>query len=312
MNCDLCTYRVRLPGYEDKVGTPISLTPHGDGPARGRRRTRRATRAPLGRARDPAPVSAARARRGRRAGRPPALSLQGLALRLSGRDDGAGGRRPVASRPASGWPSSGPNGAGQDDARAGRVRRAGRPRGRCAWAARCRSGASCDGASGSSSRTPTTSCSCRPSRPDVAFGPANQGLRGEALRARVDEALDAVRADRARRAAAARAERGRAPAGGHRGRAGLRARRARPGRADRRARPGRAAASCSTCWSRCGSRCCWSRTTCPTRSSCARAPSCSTAARSSPTAPTREVLADDGFMPAHRLELPAGFNPLVA
>ena len=38
MNCDLCTYRVRLPGYEDKVGTPISLTPHGDGPARGSRR----------------------------------------------------------------------------------------------------------------------------------------------------------------------------------------------------------------------------------------------------------------------------------
>ena len=29
---------------------------------------------------------------------------------------------------------------------------------------------------------------------DVAFGPANQGLRGDALRARVDEALDAVRA----------------------------------------------------------------------------------------------------------------------
>ena len=47
MNCDLCTYRVRLPGYEDKVGTPISLTPHGDGPARGSRRARRATRAPV-------------------------------------------------------------------------------------------------------------------------------------------------------------------------------------------------------------------------------------------------------------------------
>jgi cobalt/nickel transport system ATP-binding protein len=46
MNCDLCTYRVRLPGYEDKLGTPISLTPHGDGPARGSRRSRRATRAP--------------------------------------------------------------------------------------------------------------------------------------------------------------------------------------------------------------------------------------------------------------------------
>ena len=27
---------------------------------------------------------------------------------------------------------------------------------------------------------------------------------------------------------------------------------------------------------------------------------------------TREVLADEGFMRAHRLELPAGFNPLTA
>src|SRR5262249_36512564 len=46
MNCDLCAYRVQLPGYESKVGTPISLTPHGDGPAGGSRRPRRATRAP--------------------------------------------------------------------------------------------------------------------------------------------------------------------------------------------------------------------------------------------------------------------------
>lgn len=28
MNCDLCAYRVTLPGYEAKVGTPISLAPH--------------------------------------------------------------------------------------------------------------------------------------------------------------------------------------------------------------------------------------------------------------------------------------------
>jgi cobalt/nickel transport system ATP-binding protein len=46
MNCDLCVYRVTLPGYEEKVGLPISLTPHGDGPAGGRRRNRRTTRAP--------------------------------------------------------------------------------------------------------------------------------------------------------------------------------------------------------------------------------------------------------------------------
>jgi cobalt/nickel transport system ATP-binding protein len=46
MNCDLCVYRVTLPGYDEKVGLPISLTPHGDGPAGGRRRNRRTTRAP--------------------------------------------------------------------------------------------------------------------------------------------------------------------------------------------------------------------------------------------------------------------------
>ena len=27
MNCDICAYRVRLPGFEDKVGTPLSLAP---------------------------------------------------------------------------------------------------------------------------------------------------------------------------------------------------------------------------------------------------------------------------------------------
>ncbi|WP_206795440.1 CbiX/SirB N-terminal domain-containing protein [Amycolatopsis sp. MtRt-6] len=64
MNCDLCVYRVQLPGYEAKVGQPISLTPHGDGPARGSRRVRRAIRvptpAPSAALKEPAPV-----RRGR-------------------------------------------------------------------------------------------------------------------------------------------------------------------------------------------------------------------------------------------------------
>ena len=80
MNCDLCTYRVRLPSYEDKVGMPISLTAHGDAPARGKRRTRRATRAPL------APIELAPRRPGLRpapavevpAGTPPALDVRGL------------------------------------------------------------------------------------------------------------------------------------------------------------------------------------------------------------------------------------------
>lgn len=64
MNCDLCTYRVQLPGYEGKVGQPISLTPHGDAPAKGSRRPRRGIRIPT-----PAPPAAlvepAPVRRGR-------------------------------------------------------------------------------------------------------------------------------------------------------------------------------------------------------------------------------------------------------
>ena len=38
MNCDMCAYRVRLPGYEDKVGTPLSIAPPEDAPRRWRAR----------------------------------------------------------------------------------------------------------------------------------------------------------------------------------------------------------------------------------------------------------------------------------
>ena len=38
MNCDLCVYRVRLPGFEDKVGTPLSLAPPERGAGRWRAR----------------------------------------------------------------------------------------------------------------------------------------------------------------------------------------------------------------------------------------------------------------------------------
>lgn len=42
MNCDTCAYRVRLPGYEEKVGTPLTVAPPDDG-LRGRSwRARRA------------------------------------------------------------------------------------------------------------------------------------------------------------------------------------------------------------------------------------------------------------------------------
>ena len=42
MNCDVCVYRVRLPGFEDKLGTPLSLSP-ADRPARGWRARRAAS-----------------------------------------------------------------------------------------------------------------------------------------------------------------------------------------------------------------------------------------------------------------------------
>ncbi|HEX5367283.1 MAG TPA: CbiX/SirB N-terminal domain-containing protein [Acidimicrobiales bacterium] len=45
MNCDLCSYRVRLPGFEDRVGTPLSLAPPDGGRARGWRARRAASQA---------------------------------------------------------------------------------------------------------------------------------------------------------------------------------------------------------------------------------------------------------------------------
>jgi cobalt/nickel transport system ATP-binding protein len=44
MNCDVCAYRVRLPGYEEKVGTPLTIAPP-EGAARGWRARRAANQA---------------------------------------------------------------------------------------------------------------------------------------------------------------------------------------------------------------------------------------------------------------------------
>ena len=319
MNCDLCTYRVRLPGYEDKVGTPISLTPHGDGPARGR-----APRAP-GDARARAPRSSSR-----RAGRPAARAASCA---------GPTARRPRSSSTGSryAYPDGSAALAGVDlTRRAGRARRRPRPQRRGQDDARARScGAleDLDGrgrasaAIGSAARR-AARCAARVGivfqdpddqlfmptvEADVAFGPANQGLRGRgAARAR-----GARRSTRVRHATSWPRRAPHSLSAGERRRAAIAGVLAcRPdvlvldeptAALDPAARRElldvlRVAAPDARCSS---------PTTCPTRSSCARARSCSTAARSSPTAPTREVLADEGFMRAHRLELPAGFNPLA-
>ncbi len=96
MNCDVCSYRVRLPGFEERVGTPLSLGP----PERERRvRGWRARRA-ANQAADEAAERRERPRRGlgRRSGIPspprrvgPALEVRGLVHRWPDGTDGLTG-----------------------------------------------------------------------------------------------------------------------------------------------------------------------------------------------------------------------------
>ena len=147
---------------------------------------------------------------------------------------------------------------------------------------------------------------------DVAFGPANLGLRGDALRERVDEALERVGLqDEADRAAAPAV--GRASAAARRSPACWPgARRAHPRRAVVGHGPRGAPRAGSTCSSRCASRRCVVTHDLPyALELCPRAVVLDRGAVVADGA-TREVLADEGFMRAHRLELPAGFNPLSA
>jgi len=80
MNCDLCVYRVRLPGFEEKVGTPLSLAPIER--AAGGWRARRAANQSAERA----TTRRERPRRGlgRRSGVPAAPERDGPAVRIAG------------------------------------------------------------------------------------------------------------------------------------------------------------------------------------------------------------------------------------
>ncbi|HXT42758.1 MAG TPA: CbiX/SirB N-terminal domain-containing protein [Pseudonocardiaceae bacterium] len=190
MNCDLCAYRVQLPGYESKVGTPISLTPHGDGPASGSRRARRAIRAPA-----PAP----QIRRGRFIGSQPPAHVPAIEMRdvdfayPDGRQalSGVSMRIDFGERVA----LLGPNGAGKTSLilqlngvltpSAGSVSIGGVPVGRRTLTeVRRRVGVVFQDPD-DQLFTPTVGR-------DVAFGPAHLGLSGDALQARVAEALSYV------------------------------------------------------------------------------------------------------------------------
>jgi cobalt transport protein ATP-binding subunit len=317
MNCDLCTYRVRLPGYEDKVGMPIALTPHGDGPATGRRGRRRATRAP-----QPAPVALTPPRE--RALHPvaptsvdvgsvPAVELRELSYAYP---DGTPVLERVSLRIAPGERVAilGPNGAGKTTL--------------ALQLNGMLEGASGEVVVGGTVLTPKTRRDIRrrvglvfqdpddqlflPTvRADVAFGPANLGLTGDALAARVDEALGRVAltdlADRAPHALSAGQRRRAALAGVLAMRPDVLVLDEPSSHLDPAARRELADVLVSL-------RLTTLLVTHDLPYALELCPRAIVLDQGQVVAdgPTREVLADEGFMRAHRLELPAGFNPLAA
>jgi energy-coupling factor transporter ATP-binding protein EcfA2/sirohydrochlorin ferrochelatase len=315
MNCDLCTYRVRLPGYEDKLGTPISLTPHGDAPARGSRRGRRATRAP-----GAAPVLEVRRAALRPApavavpeGTPPALEFEGVAYAYP---DGTGALAGVDLRLAPGERLAvlGPNGAGKTtlalaacgalEEALGRVTAAGVTLGEATRREIRRR-------VGIVFQDPDDQLFMPTVEADVAFGPANQGLAGDALRERVAEALDAVRlAELAARAphTLSAGERRRVAI------AGVLACRPDVIVLDEPTASLDPAARRELLDVLVSLRVALLLVTHDLPYALELCPRAVVLDRGQVVADgaTREVLADEGFMRAHRLELPAGFNPLSA
>jgi energy-coupling factor transporter ATP-binding protein EcfA2/sirohydrochlorin ferrochelatase len=315
MNCDLCTYRVRLPSYEDKVGLPISLTPHGEAPARGKRRARRATRAPL------APIELAPRRPGLRPapavevpeGTPPALDVRGLRFAYP---DGSPALAGVDLQVAPGERVAvlGPNGAGKTtlvlqlngmlEGGEGTISVGG-------LELEARTRAEVRRRVGIVFQDSDDQLFMPNVRADVAFGPANLGLRGDALRERVDVALARVglqdEADRAPHQLSAGQRRRAAVAGVLAMEPDVLILDEPSSAMDPAARRELADVLVSL------------RITtlvvthdlpyalelCPRAIVLDRGVVVADGA-------TREVLSDEGFMRAHRLELPAGFNPLSA
>ena len=145
-------------------------------------------------------------------------------------------------------------------------------------------------------------------RDDVAFGPANLGLRGAELEARVVEALDARRAS----ATSPTGHRTTCPSASAGGWPSPPCWRCDPrsscSTSRRRTSTRRRDASWPASCARSTSPCSWSPTTCRTRSSCASDRWCCREGTVVADGATREVLGDATLMARHRLELPVGFS----
>ncbi|CAN5536776.1 hypothetical protein BH10ACT1_BH10ACT1_38540 [soil metagenome] len=197
MNCDVCAYRVRLPGFEDKVGTPLSLAAP-DKDARGWRARRAANQAA-------AKASERRERPrlglGRRLGAPPSPDRDGPAVEITGLrhtwPDGtvalAGVDLTVANQER--VAILGPNGSGKTtlvlhlvgalERAAGTITVGGTPVSKPHLAdVRRRVGLVF--------QDPDDQLFLPTVRDDVGFGPSAQGLAGDELDARVASALDVV------------------------------------------------------------------------------------------------------------------------
>ena len=201
MNCDVCAYRVRLPGYEDKVGTPLSISAPDGGAPRGWRARRAANQAAAD-----ATIRRERPRVGlgrRAAGIPappergdrPAIHVVGLHHRwpdgtdaLTGVDlDVARGERLAVL---------GPNGSGKTTLALHLIGALGRPTAGDVHVTGLRvvgpDLAEVRRRVGVVFQDPDDQLLLPTVAADVALGPANLGLSGAALAARVATALDVV------------------------------------------------------------------------------------------------------------------------
>ena len=208
MNCDVCSYRVRLPGFEERVGTPLSLAPpEPEGRTRGWRARRAANQAA-----DAAAERRERPRRGlgRRSGIPapaprtgPAIELRGLVHRWPDGSDGLAGvdllvdrgeRVAVLGANGSGKTTLALHLVGALEREGGSVRVAGLPVAREHLAEIRRR-------VGLVFQDPDDQLLLSTVAADVALAPANQGIGADEVQARVTAALEVVGlADAAERA----------------------------------------------------------------------------------------------------------------